>query len=438
MGIPGLSTILQGLFSTPKGRDHLVTYAAEGTVLVGTVLAYNFAAHELGSAGFEIYAVVRRTVSFVIPLLMFGLAVALIRFGAMAATDEERWCFTWNAGLLVLVVGGLVVAITWTFKSLLGFIVFGDHAHDELVPDMGWMLPGLMMHSVVYGYWRGSHRMLPANVLQAFNLGVVPLVAFLLADDLAGVMRWMALTWSVTTVLPFVWLALRYRTASRIDRAALWQLLRYGTPRVPGDLAFGALLALPVFFINHVAGIQEGGRCAFGLTLLNMTGALFAPVSLLMLPAVARDLARGDHARVVRDTRRTRTLVVGLACIAVIIFQPLAGPLLRMYLGEGLSDLVLPSRVLFIGAVFYAAYISMRSVLDAYHEKARNSRNIIIALVLFLAAAAIYVFIWPETVFLLAMVPLALAVLAALTWRDTEAVLNDLSHPTNRPPDDQR
>ncbi len=432
MGIPRLSTLLHGLFSTPKGRDHLVTYAAEGSVLVGTVIAYKLAAHELGNAGFEIYAVVRRTVSFVIPLLMFGLAVALIRFGAMASTDEERWRFTWNAGLLVLLVGGLVLLVTRIFAPLVGYIIFGDHAHDGLVPDMGLMLPGLMMHSVVYGYWRAAQRMIPANALQAFDLGLVPVAAFLLADDLSGVMRCMALAWSLSTILPFLWLALRHRTSSRIDRSALWQLLRYGTPRVPGDLAFGALLALPVFFINHVAGIEEGGRCAFGLTLLNMTGALFAPVSLLMLPAVARDLARGDHARVVRDTRRTRTLVISLACIAVIIFQPLAGPLLRIYLGDGLSDLVLPSRVLFIGAVFYAAYISMRSVLDAYHETARNSRNIIIALSVFLAAAGVYVFIWPETVFLVAMVPVALALLAVLTWRDTEIVLNKLSDPTNR------
>ncbi len=159
MGMPGLSTLLHGLFSTPKGRDHLVTYAAEGTVLVGTVIAYKLAVDELGSAGFEIYAVVRRTVSFVIPLLMFGLAVALIRFGAMASTDEERWRFTWNAGLLVLLVGVLVLLVTRIFAPLLGFIVFGDHAHDDLVPDMGLMLPGLMMHSVVYGYWRGAQRM---------------------------------------------------------------------------------------------------------------------------------------------------------------------------------------------------------------------------------------------------------------------------------------
>lgn len=437
MGIPGLSTLLHGLFSTPKGRDHLVTYVAEGTVLVGTVIAYKLAAHVLGNAGFEIYAVVRRTVSFVIPLLMFGLAVALIRFGAMASTDEDRWRFTWNAGLLVLLVGGLVLLVTRIFAPLVGYVVFGDHVHDDLVPDMGLMLPGLMMHSVVYGYWRGSQRMVPANALQAFDLGLVPVGAFLLADDLSGVMRWMSLAWSLTTILPFIWLAGRHRTSSRIDRSALWQLLRYGTPRVPGDLAFGALLALPVFFINHVEGIEEGGRCAFGLTLLNMTGALFAPVSLLMLPSVARDLARGDHARVVRDTRRTRTLVVGLACIAVVIFQPLAGPLLRLYLGDGLSDLVLPSRVLFIGAVFYAAYISMRSVLDAYHETARNSRNIIIALSVFLAAAAVYMFIWQETVFLLAMVPIALALLALLTWRDTEAVLNKLSDQRTGTRDDQ-
>ena len=433
MAVPGPSSLLQSLLGTPKGRDHLVTYAAEGMVLVGTVLAYRTAAQELGEAGFEIYAVIRRTVSFVIPLLMFGLAVALMRFGAMAATDEERWRITWNAGLLVFVVGVLAMAVTWALRSALGFIVFGDHAHDALLPDMGLMLPGLMMHSVLYGYWRGAQRMLPANVLQAFNLGVVPLAALLLADNLSGVMRWMALAWGVTTVVPFFLSAGRQRAASRTDRKALWQLLRYGIPRVPGDLAFGALLALPVFFINHVAGIQEGGRCAFGLTLLNMTGALFAPVSLLMLPAVARDLARGDTARVVRDTRRTRAVVVGTAVVAVILFQLLADPLLRMYLGEGLSDLVLPSRVLFIGAVFYAAYISMRSVLDAYHETARNSRNILVALCVFLFAAAVYALLWPETIFLLSMVPVALALLALLTWRDTESVLNKLTDQTNGP-----
>ncbi len=155
-------------------RVHVATYGAEGLALLGTVLVYKLAVLQFGSEGFEPYTVVRRTISFLQTILLFGLGVALVRFVAIAATKEERVGLLHAVVRPLAVVGIGVVVLCALFPERLSMLFFGDPGHADLTIPIGLLTLGLLLHSVIYSYWRGSMEMGKANVLQVVNLAVVP------------------------------------------------------------------------------------------------------------------------------------------------------------------------------------------------------------------------------------------------------------------------
>jgi O-antigen/teichoic acid export membrane protein len=413
--------------NTRRWTDHLFTYMAEGLVLLGTVAVYKLAAMRFGEEGFNLYAVVRRTVSFIVPFAMMGLAVAVVRAVAMSSSDGERLWIARRTGLFILAIGLVIAVLFHLFPERISFLVFGAAGMAALVTPIGLMVLGQLMHALLYSYWRGARRMTLANTAQGVQLGVVPVVAFLVADDLHGVLLLTGWIWSAGSVIPFLLLFMRRLPQEEGSTPKIGGLLRYGIQRVPGDLALAALFSLPVYMVNHTEGIESGGQVAFGLTLLNIIGALFAPISLLMLPSVAHALARKDHGAIIREVLRTRNGTVLIAVAIVLLFQLVAAPALEWYVGGAPAGLVTAARILFTGAIFHAIFISLRSLLDAYFEKARNSLNILMALGLFLLGGGVYLFLLPDLRLLLGMVPLSMALLAWLTWRDVEKVLQELT-----------
>jgi O-antigen/teichoic acid export membrane protein len=66
-------------------REYGGTFATEFTVLACQLLTYKLAAHFLGTTGFAEYAVARRTISILYPIVLLGFGVGLPRYVAIAA-----------------------------------------------------------------------------------------------------------------------------------------------------------------------------------------------------------------------------------------------------------------------------------------------------------------------------------------------------------------
>ena len=405
-----------------RWRDHIFTYFAEALVMLGTILVYKFAADRFGDDGFNIYAVARRTNSFLLPLAMLGLSVAVVRSVAMARSETERIDLLRSAFVMLVIVSIVLAAVFLLLPDQLAYLVFGDAALEGLMLPLAGLVIGQVLHSLLYAYWRGSMRMDRANLLQVVDLAIVPLVAFFVSGSMRMVLLNTAIAWIVISIVPILVILFAHRTGTSSDRKKA--LLKYGVPRVPGDLALAALLTIPVYIINHTHGIDSGGQVAFGLTLLNLTGALFAPISLLMLPSVAGALSRKDHAAVKREVIHTRNGTLLISAVLVAVFLIFARPMLDLYLGGIPSGLATITRIIFSAAIFYAVFISLRSVLDAYYESARNSRNILITLMFFSIGAMCYLYFRFDLEILLAMIPASMLLLAWLTWRDVHAIIS--------------
>jgi teichuronic acid biosynthesis glycosyltransferase TuaC len=421
---------LLATLNTKGGRDTISTFAAEGLATLGMVLTYRLAAIA-GSHELDLYVVVRRTVSFAYPLVLIGAVVGLTRFVALAQDEAGRRRFLRGAISWVLPFALLLWLLAVVFPSGTSWMIFGSEEGALLMPALGAMTFGLCMHAVSYSYLRGAGFIHAANVLQLITLALGPCVAFVMFTDLRTILWFTAVVWIAAPVLAMLPFLPGGKGASK-ERV---ELLRFGLPRVPGDLAFAALLTVPVYMAARTYGLDVAGQVGFGATLLNMVSALFSPVALMLLPTSAAQLARGDHHGLSQRIQRLSTAIIGLGVLITIGFELVSRPLLLLYLGETGEQHVFMCRLVFIAALPFAYFIGLRSVLDAYYHTPRNGINLIVAFLILLICGAIhFVFPTPPETMAVAMV-IALFYLGWATYRDVQHVRSELGRLGSRTSD---
>lgn len=418
------------LLRSRKGRDTVFTTLTEGLATLGMVLAFWLAAR-MGKQELDLYVIVRRTVAFVFPVILMGAMVGLTRFVAMSPARPVARRYLRGALAWALPLGALLLLLCWLFAARIAWLVFGAFDYAALVPPMALMTVGIALHGVAYGYLRGSGAVSVANALQLSVLALAPCLSFILLDDLGSVLWWTGGLWVASALLSI--LPAAFGSTDGGFRREGAELLRYGLPRVPGDVALGALLTIPGYVALRTHGIDLSGEVAFGATLLNIAAAAFSPVALLLLPAAAARLAQGDHAGLAGSIRRMTRLVF-LASLALTVgFELLAVPVLRIYLGAETGDIYVPmARLIFLGALPFAFFNGMRSVLDAYFHTPRNGMNLIAALLVLLLGSVVHLVVPTPWYTMGVVMVLALSWLGWATWRDVRFVISELDRLAGR------
>jgi O-antigen/teichoic acid export membrane protein len=407
-------------------KDYAPTFMAEFAALASQIVAYKLAAHYLGKQGFSEYAVARRAISMMYPVGLLGMGIALPRYIAISAREDEaglRGRFfgatLWCVGISVIFIVGLLNLLPLKFT----YLIYGNSSYRSLAFPMSTIIAGLSLHALAYGYFRGHLQMARANVLQLINFGVVPLAVFLWGSrNVGGVLEEIGLLSIAVSVVGLLFTP--WRQAASNCLAEVKVLLRYGIPRVPGDFALMALLGLSSFFIAHRVGVLEGGYVAFAMSVLVMIGASFAPVGLVLLPRASNLIARGAHEELARHISLIFRLSLFISAFLTILLEVFAGPLLRAYLGRDFVEVALVFRIVVLGTVPYAVYSALRCVVDAKFTRAVNTINSLVALTLLVASSALLFALHDASVVRLILpLPVSLLVLGILTWRQARKIV---------------
>ncbi|MBZ0207935.1 MAG: glycosyltransferase [Flavobacteriales bacterium] len=414
---------IKGFLNSPQGRDSLLTYLTEALSMLGMILTYRLAA-QVSKQDLDLYVIVRRTVSFVFPVLIMGAMVGLTRFVAMSREPAQQRGYLRGALTWVLPLGALTMFLAVVFAKPLAWVIFGSEASAGLVPPLGLMIVGISLHGVAYGFLRGKKSMVAANAVQLFVLAVGPCAAFVLWDDMRTVLWATGIAWVGVPMLSLVPALVAPR--KRKMRRERSELLRYGLPRVPGDIALGALLTVPGYVALRTHGLDVSGEVGFGATLLNLAAAAFSPVALLLLPAAAGRLAAGDHAGLEKSIARMTWMILAASVALTVGFELLAEPLLLIYLGPSGASYLPMARIIFIGALPFAFFNGMRSVLDAYFHTPRNGMNLMAAFGLLLVGSVIHLAVPTPWYTMGVVLVISMCWLGWATWRDVRYVRSEL------------
>jgi O-antigen/teichoic acid export membrane protein len=404
--------------------DYAGTFATEFAVMLSQVIVYKLAATWLGQTGFSEYALARRILALLQPVVMLGIGVGLPRYLALAdgRGDSSRSARYLAAALLC--VGGftaVVAGFLLVFRRWSSYVLFGSVEHAYLMPAVAFMLIGVSAHGILYAFLRGQLAIRQANTLQLLNNCVLPLVVFtFFHKDVIGLLWGFAVAWTGTATIMLVLTRVTGHWTNPVGEIS--ELMSYGLQRVPGDFALMALLALPAIFAAHLGGIHQAGLVAFALSVVNMIASLFTPIGIILLPKVSQAVGGGDLAPVRHEIALIVRLTLVLSAFIVVLVELLGGRLIRIYLGQSYGNGALIVNILVLGALPLGLYYAMRSVIDAVHRRAINAANLLISLGLFLAGSGLAQLYYGNTRGFLWSFVAALALLALLTQREIKRI----------------
>jgi len=410
-------------------KNIILTLFTEFFVLASGLVVYKLVALALGKDPFYEYALVRRTVSFIQPALLLGLSIAIPRYMSFSLKSEnpEKVDSFFAAGLFILLAATLAFGILLlSFKNLFAYLFFGNSVYALFILPLSLMLLGSVLHTAAYSYYRGRLLMGKANLLQFVNMALIPFGVFFLAKNSRQLFVLIGTAWTAVSAVFLIAILknLSYERRDILPQAK--KLLAYGLQRVLGDFGRAALLSLPATFTAHLSGIQKAGAVAFGISLLNMVGSVFAPIGLILLPKASQLVAAKDLDTLKYYVRRILAVTVLLTAAGILIFELFAGRILELYLGRSYSDLLAVTRIIMAGGLAYAVYVSLRSVIDAFYVKAVNTLNIFIALVLFCGLSLGVILHFKNDLLIVVGFVLAVYILGVLTLRETLKILKSM------------
>jgi len=159
-----------------------------------------------------------------------------------------------------------------------------------------------------------------------------------------------------------------WTAALKDNRSQVKELLRFGIQRVPGDFILMAMLALPASFVAHANGIKAAGFVAFGISMLTVIGAVFAPFGLILLPKAGTLLAAGRNGELRRQVWLLTVVTLAVSSVLAVAIASGAETLMRLYLGADFAQGAGILRLVLLAAVPYSLYTVVRNVIDAFHE----------------------------------------------------------------------
>ncbi len=367
-------------------KDFILTFLTQIIILISGLLVFKLAMTQFGDIGFSEFSLVKRNLAYIYTFILLGLGVAVPRYIAMeigTKSGKENDVFL-SAFFIMLFSLAITIIIILLFPKNISTLLFGNQDYVKFLLPIFVSLIGLSLHSMIYAYYRGKMIFNHSNLLQIINMGIIPLIVFLFAQNIEDVFMYTGLMMSILSLLVLVKIFLSNTFDLKTTKKYIPKLFTYGIQRLPADFGLASLIALPAIFSAHSEGVIIAGYVAFSISLLSLSGQAVAPIGLIMLPKISHLIGEKDFVLIQYYVKKLFIFSVLIAISGTAIYQLFAKEILQLYLGNVELDLITISKNIMWGALFYPFYVTMRSVVDAYYARAYNTISILIALMVFL------------------------------------------------------
>lgn len=337
---------------------------------------------------FSEYTLSRRNISFLQPLLMIGLGVAVPRY---VSIHPKRDSFLPASLILMSIVSLLFLLVLTLGSGLFSNLFFGDETYQNYILPLCILLIGYGYHAILYGYLRGKKEVYFSNLIQLVNIGFLPISVLLYTQNVQQLLLLNGVFLLVSCLIFGLYVFIKRQI--QLDFQSCWEdaklMLNFGLPRILGDFALLAILTFPTYIVLSLQkNVLAGGDVAYSITLLNLVGAAFGPLSLVLLPEIGGFLA---EKRIDLIKKRFYVFVLSgiiLTLIGYLTFYFFHEFILNLLLGKDHRNEIFDiAQVVLLGSFGYVLYIILRSFLDAIHVKAKNATNLVIALIIYIVMA---------------------------------------------------
>jgi len=367
-------------------KDFILTFLTQIIVLISGLLVFKLAYMQYGEIGFSEFSLVKRNLSYLYTLIFIGLGIAIPKYIATEIgrkTNNENNIFF---AALLLIIFSLVMCliIFLLLQNKISFLLFGSSIYTIFIIPIFLSILGLSLHGLVYAYYRGKMLFKYSNLIEIINLGILPLLAFIFVSNVADLFSYTGIMMASTSSIVIIKILFSNTFDIKVSKIFVPKLFNYGIQRLPGDFGVASLMALPAIFSAHSDGVMIAGYVSFSISLLSLSGQAVAPIGLIILPKISHLLEEKKFQLIQYYVKKLFLFSLLLAIFGTSIFQLFANTILNLYLEKTNTELILISKQIMWGALFYPIYVTMRSVVDAYYIRAYNTISIFMALCVFL------------------------------------------------------
>lgn len=422
--MPSAVSVRGRLKAHPLLLDLGFTGAAQVSLFVSNLLLVSLFARLLSATGVAEYLLLRRVVVWLQSGVQLGLYVGIPRYVAHevgAAEGKPETYFAAGAACLGFVAIILGLALNF-WRQGFARLMFGSSQMTYLVLPVSLTILGLVLHTAIYGYFRGRLQMNRANILQIWNMSLVPVIALVLFVHLrsvAAIVNFTAVLTIATSVSVSIPTLRRAFTRGNFElRRPLKKLLTYGLARVPGDFAAAALFAVGPIIAAQFMPLKQVSPLLLGTSLLMAAAVSVAPLGVLLLSKVSVVIAQNRLQDVRQPLSYMMNGVLDLSMFMTLQFIVVADLVLRIWVGPDLLNAVPIVRIVALAIPCFLFFTALRSVIDAATVKASNAYNILVTLIAFLVLTGVSVLALPREFLLVGLsvaMVISLALLAGLT-----------------------
>lgn len=346
-----------------------MTFGFEFSIMLITIWLFRLVNIKYESVGFAEYSINKRTVGFLMPLLMMGLGVSLPKFLASSG-KKEQLSIHYSALLLVTLFCLLFSIIIFLGSEYFSQLIFGDYDHEKMLLVVLFYVLSLMYHATVYNYFRGKFNYKVSSILQLINLGLLPLITYFIADTVEVYFFFLALAVLACVLITnlafipfFSWGTIKFKPT-------LHKLVLYGIQRMPGDVLLGFLFAMPVYMVSNSHSLELAGIVAFCLSLFNIIIALMSPLNIILLPEASKIIANKENSKLRSIGVKLLYLAIVVGCVALVIILFFGQFILSVFDVENVKRSGELLVIVFTGVVGYSVFSIIRSIVDAYYQRA--------------------------------------------------------------------
>ncbi len=341
----------------------------------------------INEESFYYYSYARRVISFISPVLLLGLGIAIPRSIGLYFNDYEKVKKMFISALsIILVVSALWYIINLCFNNWMTFIIWGDinPISIKLNKTISLYFIGLNLTACLHSYFRGKIKVFYAGLLELIALTIIPLVAFLYLTDLVKIYNFISLSLIILNIFIIIGISKNGFKISFSEFAKeSKKILGYGLMRVPGDIAFALLIFLPAFIASKKYGLEYAGIIGFGMALITLANLPATAISFVSLSRFTHILKTNKS-----ELKKEITYIVlgsfVYGIIASFILYLSIDYFVTLFLNDSILEYIDILKLMLWAITPYIIFTIVRSLIDAAYKKPYNSYNIIISTIIFL------------------------------------------------------
>ena len=146
----------------------------------------------------------------------------------------------------------------------------------------------------------------------------------------------------------------------------------------------GLFLFIPTYLASNYFSLTIAGNVAFCLSLFNIVIAIMSPINIILLPKASKIVFEKDFSLLRIISSKLLIVSIGVGIISLAVVYIFGENILTMFNVKDYLEVAGYLNIIFFGVIGFSLFSVIRSIIDAYYEKARVASIIIISFLFFI------------------------------------------------------